>query len=461
MLDTKSASVIEIFKRALETILARVFASAPEASTVTVAYSGGLDSSALLHLARAYAAEHGIALFAFHIHHGLSPNADAWLAHCRDTCTRLGIGFDARQVHVPEGDKRGLEAAARSARYAALGELCREHGVPLLLTAHHQDDQAETVLLQMLRGAGPAGLSGMDQVNTAPDLLGDATLLIARPLLSVPRARLAAYVQNSGIVHIEDESNLNSHHPRNALRNDILPILGARFPAYRDCIARSAEHAQSAQRLLDEFAAHDLAACLEGDALNVKHLTGLSEDRVDNLLRHWLALHGLRMPTTAWLHEAREQLLDAREDAQVCVIHGEIALRRYRNRIMLTPTMAETDDIAPVVFNWNGETSMHFPAYGGVLHFDQAETGVDAAWLRQQSLRLQYRTGGGRLKLAANRSTRSLKEHYQALGVPAWERQHLPLVYVGETLLFAAGIGQACQFPSDAPGACIRLRWER
>lgn len=223
-----TALVVETFRRALDGISARVFVFAPDAAkTMAVAYSGGLDSSALLYLAQAYAGERGIALSAFHVNHGLSPNANAWLAHCRNVCQQLGVSFDARQASVVDNDGQGVEEAARVARYAALGEMCRLHGAPLLLTAHHQDDQAETVLLQMLRGAGLAGLSGMDEMNIAPELVGDDALIVARPLLSVSRSALAAFVKDSGLQHVEDESNRNLRHPRNALRNEVCPLLAA------------------------------------------------------------------------------------------------------------------------------------------------------------------------------------------------------------------------------------------
>ena len=170
----------------------------------------------------------------------------------------------------------------------------------------------------------------------------------------------------------------------------------------------------------------------------------------------WMAKRGLRMPSTAWLHEARMQLLGARADAQICVTYGDLALRRYRNKIMITPMMGEVEYIEPVVFRWTGEAHIPFPTWGGVLHFDQAESGIDETWLRQHSLRLQQHAGGGRLKLAENRPNRSLKVHFQALGVPAWERERLPLVYAGKELLFAAGIGQDCRHPLVAGGICLR-----
>ncbi len=305
---------------------------AGEGARMAVALSGGLDSSALLHLAHAYAQAHGVTLYAFHIHHGLSPNADAWQAHCAQACAALGITFEARHVTLVKKEKSGTEEAARKSRYAALGALCREHGVPLLLTAHHQDDQAETVLLQLLRGSGTAGLSGMDAANAAPDLLANPELVMARPLLSASRKQLDAYVTTHGIAYINDESNDDPRFARNALRHQVMPALAQAFPGFQERFARSAHHAQSAQRLLTELAQQDLAAALDGDCLLVAKLRELSTDRSYNLLRHWFHTRGLRMPSMAWLSEMLVQLLEARYDAQLLVTHPDIADRIARLR---------------------------------------------------------------------------------------------------------------------------------
>jgi tRNA(Ile)-lysidine synthase len=460
------APVTGAFERALEAIRARVSVSgdAGEAA-VAVAYSGGLDSSALLHLAHDYAPRHGLKLFAFHIHHGISPNADAWLTHCGSECERLGVDFDARRVKLAGRDESGVEEAARISRYAALGELCRLHGVSLLLTAHHQDDQAETVLLQLLRGSGVAGLAGMEGANTAPDLLGDTELVVARPLLDLSRADLEGFVAARGISYIEDESNVDTRYARNALRHRVMPSFAEYFPGYQQRIVRTAQHAQAAQRLLNELAAQDLERCKQGECIDVTRLRQLGIDRIDNMLRYWLASRGVRMPATAWLNEMRTQLLDARADAQLCVTHPDCYIRRHRDRIFLVPRLDDNILSAlPVAFRWNGEARIPFAPYGGSLFFEEvkaeAGAGVDADWLRGQELIIRHRSGGERLKLAPNRPTRSLKHHFQALDVPAWERERLPVVIADGQLLFAAGIGMDCQCISNSGGMRIRLRWQ-
>jgi tRNA(Ile)-lysidine synthase len=454
----------DTFARALDALRGQASPS------VAIALSGGLDSSALLHLAHGYARAHGLVLFAFHVHHGISPNADAWLDHCKRSCSALGVSFDARHVTLAKG-KSGVEAAARKLRYAALGEMCQLHDVRLMLTAHHLDDQAETVLLQLLRGSGTAGLSGMDAANSAPDLLGNPELVMARPLLPVTRGALEAYVAMHAISFIDDESNTDPRYARNALRLQVMPALAQAFPGFQERFARSAAHAQSAQRMLTELATQDLAVCLDGDTIDVTKLRAMSIDRVQNLLRYWFATRALRMPSTAWLSEMVTQLVEARHDAQLLVTHPDCHIRRHRDRLYITPRLGELaglrdpDDEGIFVkhgqlFRWQGESQIAFPDYGGTLHFDESEEGVDPAWLREQALQIDFRKGGERLKLAANRPTRSLKYHYQACNVPAWERTRLPIVSSGAALLFAAGIGMDCHHCRRGPGPMILFRWQ-
>ncbi|MRV73808.1 tRNA lysidine(34) synthetase TilS [Duganella sp. FT92W] len=453
----------------LDQLFAASLPALPHNRKIAIAYSGGLDSSVLLHLAHAWVKESNAQLHAFHVHHGLSPNADAWLAHCEQQCAALNVTFGARRIVLQGIKQSGVEAAARKQRYAALGDLCREHGVNLLLTAHHLDDQAETVLLQLLRGSGTAGLSGMDSSNSAADLLQNDGLLLARPLLAASRRQLEAFQQAHAVSHIEDESNADPRYARNALRNLVMPALAQHFPGFQERFARSAQHAQSAQRLLDELADQDLAAALEADSLSVAYLHTLSQDRSCNLLRRWFHQRGLSMPSTAWLHEMLEQLLSARDDANLCVTHPECEVRRHRGRLLLAPRLPELagmredkfDDAPEQAFRWQGEAQIAFPDYGGVLHIDETgQGGLDAAWLQGQKLSIGFRSGGETLKPAHNRPTRALKRHYQALGIPAWERERLPVVKTAGEVLYAAGIGMDCHHLVADGGKRVVFRWE-
>ena len=282
---------------------------------------------------------------------------------------------------------------------------------------------------------------------------------------------------------MEDESNTDPRYARNALRSQVLPQMAQIFPGFQQVLARSAQHAQVTQSLLEDLARQDLAHYPAPRGLQMAALLELSQDRALNLLRYWLSTHGARMPSSAWLMELYTQLRTAREDAQVCVVHPDCEIHRYRGCIYWVPKWQPAD--APQTFRWQGESQLDFPAFGGQLHVlpvlpvlpvptslqnrdnppqAAATWGIDAAWLRTQDLQLDYRQGGERLKLAPNRPNRSLKQHCQSLDIPAWERQRLPLVRVVEErpralgLLYAAGIGGNSHYFVET-GERVHLEW--
>lgn len=431
---------------------------------IGVAYSGGLDSSVLLQIANQARSTH-IELYAFHVHHGISPHADAWLTHCADNCAKLGVCFASRKITLRYGQGEGIEQAAREQRYAALGEMCRDAQVSHLLTAHHLDDQAETVLLQMLRGSGVAGLVAMATHNTAPSLLGDAQTVIMRPLLAVSRTQLQAYVDARQLSHIDDESNTDPRFTRNALRLSVMPQLAQAFPGFQVRLARTSEHARAAQSLLEEVAQQDLVLCKQGEQLAIAPLLQLRAERRDNLFRYWLALHGKRMPATAWLREMWQQLASQDENAQPCIIHPECQIHLYHGLVYLTPRYdVQKPSEQPATFVWMGEGRMDFPSFHGSLIFEASERGVAVDWLMGKTLQLDYRQGGERLRLASNRPSRSLKQHYQAAKIPSWQRERTPLLSLpgqpGQSqLLFVPGLGIDSAFLSEA-GPCMAIRWQ-
>lgn len=459
--DTTAATIaatIAVFKRALEAILARVVVSLrPRA--IAVAFSGGLDSSVLLQLASQYTAAQGIRLHAFHIHHGISPNADAWLAHAAEQASRVGADFAAQRVALNDPAGRGVEQAARIARYAALGELCRSHQVALLVTAHHQDDQAETVLLQLMRGAGLPGLSGMPAIYQDTALTGEH-VSIGRPLLDITRAQLEELAQAQGIEVISDESNHDTRYRRNAVRQLIAPVIEQNFPGFAARLARSSHHAQAAQRLLDELAATDFHACRLGDALSVEALARLSPDRFDNLLRYWLRQQGVRMPSTAQMDQLRSQMLAARGDRHPRFTLPDKTLERRRGLLVFVETQTTRPPEEPLMLRWQGEPALDVPDWCGRLIFDvSVSAGIDRERLLTGPLALRPRRGSERLQLDSRRPSRSLKNLYQEAAIAPRDRAWLPLLYGGDTLVFAAGLGLDVRL--QAKGQGISLRWER
>ncbi len=462
------------FERALEAILTRVFCKKDadvcepfsvndvlKSTRIAIAYSGGLDSSVLLHLAHRFANKTGVSLFAFHVHHGLNRCADDWLDHCENECKHLGVSFDNRRVQLEGQSGDGIEAEARKKRYRALGDMCRKHCVPLLLTAHHENDQIETVLLQLLRGAGVAGLSGMEASASSPELLGENGPVLGRPLLSLSRQELASYLAATGAPHIVDDSNEEVKYTRNAIRHRLVPVLEDMFPGFGKRLVRTAGHAASAQRLLEEMAVKDFELChLEKNRLNLECLRSLNRDRIDNLLRYWLSINGVRMPSTAWLVQARQQLMEAREDAQVDLYLDGFTIRRYRQTVSIHKAERSTGrSPEPLPVQWHGEHAIRLYPWHGTLYFTEDETGFDMSWLKGRKLRIEPYRGNAGLKLAG-RPTKTLKALCQETGIPAWERPFLPLIFVDDDLVYAGGVGMSANCLKKT-GKCVQIRWER
>lgn len=453
-----AGSLTTAFETALADIAARVAISGAD-PRIAVAFSGGLDSSVLLHLASGYARERHLALIAFHVHHGLSPNADAWLAHCEQAAAACGVPLVSRQVEVNDDSGRGIEEAARIARYQALGEMCRESGCRLLLTAHHQDDQAETVLLQLMRGAGLPGLSGMASFQVRHELMGDAVSL-GRPLLDIPRLQLEQVRDELALPHISDESNCDLRYRRNALRNAVAPLLEQHFPGFAARVARSAGHAQAAQSLLQDLAEIDLALCRAAswnDPLHVPELKTLTSRRADNLLRHWLYQNRVQLPSQSRLQEIRSQMLDAANDMHPFFDFGAMVMRRIGNRLELHPRLG-TPPEEPVELHWHGEADIAVPSWRGRLVLEPTDgLGLPREVLSRHPLMLHPRAGQERLKMAANRPSRSLKTLYQEAEIAPWRRLWSPLLYVNGALVFAAGLGMDVRHV--AMGESVLLRW--
>jgi len=459
--NSQIAVAITAFERALEEILVRVVLS--DGASIAIACSGGLDSAVLLHLSADFFASHphlhSHSLHVFHVHHGLSPNADHWLSHVQSECEQLNVPFDARKVSVARVDQHGPENAARLARYEALANLCTVHRVELLLTAHHQDDQAETVMLQALRGAGLPGWSGMADLQRDHALL-PTTVTLARPLLDCSRKQLELIASERAIAHIIDESNEDSRYKRNAIRHEIFPLIEQHFEGFTQALARSSHHFQTAQGLLDELACSDLQQCLNAGELNLKKLALLSVDRIDNLLRYWVVEKIGSYPSQAQLHQLHQQMLHAATDTHPQIVIGQWVLQREHDHLIIR-AQARVDqppmDAVSVV--WQGERQLDIPEWRGQLVFEDGEgEGFDRDLLLQGPLTLRPRQGGERLKLDGRRPSRSLKNLFQESGVAAGRRPWLPLLYAGEQLLFACGLGPNCIVAEKNPG--IRLHWQ-
>lgn len=413
---------------------------------LTLALSGGLDSVALLHLLHALQKDLAFTLRVVHVHHGLSPNADRWADACGRLCDALALDLAVHRVAIAVADPAGVEAAARRERQRVFAGLDTD----FLLTAHHQDDQAETFLLQALRGAGPKGLAAMAECRRPPGWRA-AQL---RPLLGLARRDLLDYAQTRGLTWVDDESNSDLRYRRNALRCRVLPVLMPHFPGAVATLARVAALQADAAGLLDELARLDGAPAIDGERLDCARLAALPAARARNLLRYFIEREGQALPGARRLGEALHQLLDARDDARVQVDLGVAELRRFRGYgyvVVAAPP--------PVPQVWQGEERLNAPGWGSLHLLAAPGQGLLRRRLPPGRLLLTTRTGGERLRLLPGGPTRSLKNLMQERAMPPWFRARLPLLKIDGTLVWAAGFGCHADWLAPAGESGLMPAW--
>ncbi len=423
---------------------------------VGVAYSGGRDSTALLHATLAAAEAAGIEVLALHVHHGLQPQADAWFAHCRARCTRWArtgrpVRFDFERLAGAPGRADSIEAWAREQRYLALARMARRHGCTLVLLAQHRRDQAETVLLQALRGAGMAGLSGM------PRAVERDGIEWQRPWLAQPSDAIDAYVRRHRLRHIDDASNTDRRHARNRLRLDVWPALRRAFPDAEATLATSAAWAQEARACLDELAAEDLARLSDAQGLRLEPWQALSPARRSNALRAWLAVTLPSPPRATLVQRLLCELPGAGEGAWPV---DRITLRRHRGRMLGAPTMIERSEAKPQLELCLAHAGRHeLPGWNGALIVEAVRQGGVAPEVLER-VQVRARQGGERFQAGAARPPRSLKKQYQAADVPAWQRGG-PLVFSAGRLVYASGLGLDARCWARPGEPQVGLRWVR
>lgn len=408
----------------LPTLLQAALQRHPVSGHLWVGFSGGLDSTVLLHLL----ASCQIPVRALHVHHGLSANADRWLSHCQEFAVSLSVPFTAVRIHVDSG-KGGLEQRARQARYRAFAQAMAV-GDQILL-GHHGDDQAETFLLRLMRGAGVLGLAGIAESRTV-----GAGRSLLRPLLGASRAELAAWAAGHGLSWIIDESNADESLDRNYLRHRVLPVLSVRWPA-RQRVARAVDNLRESAELLQALALADLHDCgfrreRCGESLALGVFAGLSLARRKNLLRYWSLQQGGKAPEWAPLQQALAQLGTAAADAQVAVQLGGRVVRRYQGRLYLTPELVRYSmKEVGGQWCWDGISELPLPG-GGVLAPSPGWPGSE--------YRVRYRRGGERAHPSDRVHSQTLKKLLQERALEPWLRDRVPLVYRAGELVAVGGL---------------------
>ena len=423
---------------------------------VAVAVSGGRDSTALLHATLHSAAALGLQVHALHVHHGLVAEADAWLRQVQAQCRRwartgLPLQFHATRLTDKPAAGDSVEAWARRARYHALATMAHDAGCSLVLLAHHRRDQAETLLLQALRGGGPAGLAAMPRSALRQGITW------ARPWLALPRETIEAYVRRHRLRYVDDGSNLDARFARNRLRGHVWPALQAAFPDAETQLQAAAQRAQEAAACLQELAQSDLTAVVDGVAIVVTRWRQLSGARRTLLLRHWLPAGAPESLVQRLAHE-----LPRSRSARWPAPGGELRLHdgllRFEPRATL-PTLPTRSEGPPTTQLDLRQPGWHAaPGWGGAFVVAAAASGgVEPSRLRKALLRA--REGGEQFQAAPNAVPRSLKKQFQAARVPAWHRDG-PLLYDGDTLLFVPGLGidARCHAPTGARQ--VTLAWQ-
>lgn len=402
----------------------------PRDARFVVGLSGGIDSVVLLHLLVRRLRLPPRRISAIHVNHQLSPQAAGWASFCRRWCRELGIRLRVVKVLVQRGNS--TEAAARLARYAAFAAC----GTDIVALAHNRDDQAETVLLQLIRGAGPRGLAAMPVFRPG----GPGVPAVLRPLLEVPRSEISAYASHHRLQWVEDDSNGDSQYLRNFLRHEVLPLIEDRRPGAGAVLARAARLQAEASDLLDALALIDLGGSLPHGELRLAALRVLPRHRACNALRFFLRGNRLPMPDADRLDELLRQTLTAGPDAAVCMRLGNSDMRRFKDVLYIVKPLPAPD--RNLALPWNGRGVLRLKPWGGSLRLVRsAEGGIDMQMISRIGFQICARRGGETLRLATGGRRRTVRKLLQEADCPPWVRERLPFLYLDGQLAAVPGLG--------------------
>ncbi len=418
-----------------------------DAPRVYIGYSGGIDSHVLLHLCACNSVLK-TKLIAVYIHHGLQVEAESWSGHCQDIAEGLGVGFRVLRVNAEAGQGESPEEAARNARYQALKSLMADNDV--LLVAQHREDQLETVLLQLMRGSGLRGLSGM------PHCIAFGQGVLLRPLLDVTKQAINDYAQTHDLKWVEDPSNNSSAYNRNFLRNEVITLLKQRWPQCDKTVARSARHCADAQVLISEqaqsifidiFNKTDQTLCMSQLLVCKPSLQAL-------VIREWFQTLNLKMPSQAFIERLQAEVISARTDSAPKLSGQGYCVRRYRDKLYCL----KGDLLAPIL-------ESHWPVGAGSVRLSSGQSlscqpssaGISVVQWQSSVITVKARKGGEKICLPGRQGSHALKNLFQEVGVPPWEREAIPLVFLDNKLAAVGGLWVSAEFYSEQIDGCIRL----
>ena len=415
-----------------------------------VAYSGGLDSHALLHLMARVREESGYGIRAVHVNHNIQRESGGWAGHCRETCRALGVELEVTDVYADRPGRESPESWARQQRYAAIGNILAEDEI--LLTAHHQDDQVETLLLRLLRGSGVLGLASMRALRP----FGKG--LHARPLLDHSREQLFAYASSNKLDWIEDPSNADKRPDRNFIRHEVIPAIKNRWPSAALPLTRNIRVFSETQELLDDVARQDLEDCRtdKPEVLAVSRVKQLSIPRQKNMVRYWSRTLGLPSPDSRQMSHIVSEVIQARHDSKARVRWKGAELLRYGNYIRLTAPPGEFDRSVIRVWDFSGPCRLEF---GELTAVEGCGNGLKKDVCAGARVEVRYRMGGEKIRLPGRTCRHKLKKLFQETGTPPWLRERVPLIYVGGRLAMVAGFWIDADFVAAAGEPSWIVAW--
>ncbi len=424
-------SCMYVFKNVMSLSTSKLqsfFSSFQNIEKFYIAYSGGLDSTVLLHVMH----EANMSIHAVHVNHHLQEDCDVWQKHCEEVCKQIAVPFTVKHAQITKLAQKSLEDSAREIRYQLLEENIDKHSA--MVTAHHQDDVAETLLLQLLRGAGPAGLAAMPECK----LLAIGVHL--RPLLSLSRAELLQYAKMHNLHWVEDPTNQQNDFDRNYLRNEVMPKLLERWPAAQQTISRSAKLQVDALICLQDLAEIDIQAAKTSQVhvLDIEVLQSLRRERLNNVLRYWIKSNDIRVPSKKILQQVVTDIVQ-KEELETSPLQSwkEGEIRRFRDHLYLLKPM-KAHDISQE-FRWNIDQPLYIESLDRTLLPEELKNSGAQIPEGVNELVVRFRTGGERLKPFGSKQHRSLKNLLQEAGIPPWERARIPLLFYNDKLISVLG----------------------
>ena len=416
-----------------------------------IGYSGGVDSHVLLHLC---ASMPGLKdkITAVYVHHGLQAEAESWATHCKKTAESLGVGFILLRVNAVADLGESPEEAARNARYTALKSLVGAGDA--LLVAQHRDDQLETVLLQLFRGSGLRGLSAM------PERMVFGQGIMLRPLLNIAKSAIDDYARTQGLSWVEDPSNLSHEYDRNFLRHAVLPLLKQRWPACDKTVARSARHCADAQAIISELTEnlfHPIFNAAD-QTLSISRLTSYEIPQQQLVIRQWFQALGLKMPALAFVERLQSEVLAARDDSDPVLFGQGYNVRRYRDRLYCLKSIApdsERETLWPA-----GQTTLKVSDRQS-LSCIPSSAGISREQWQNAIIKVTARSGGEKIRLPGRTGRHALKKLFQEAGIPPWQREAIPLIYLDDKLAAVGDLWVSAEFYCDGNQDCIRLTLQK